>query len=290
MNETAQQKFQRLQALLRQKQRVAVAFSGGVDSSFLLWAAHRTLGGNAAAITVTGDFMPAREQREAAAFAGSLGVRLHVLPADVLALPEFRQNPPERCYFCKRFLFEKILCLANALGMEAAEGSNVDDLEDFRPGRRALQELGVASPLLEAGLTKGDIRQLAHRYGLAVWDKPSGACLASRIPTGDAITREKLAQVEQAEALLHSLGLRQVRVRHHGAVARIETDEAGFAIVAGARQRIAEQLRALGFRYIALDLEPYRTGRLSGCPAGQAGKICQNPVDKAGPIPYNKSK
>ncbi|MDD5952388.1 MAG: ATP-dependent sacrificial sulfur transferase LarE [Oscillospiraceae bacterium] len=274
-----QKKYHRLQEILRQKGRVAVAFSGGVDSSFLLWSAYQTLGEDAMAITVTGAMVPEEEALKASLFAARYGIGQLLLPVDVFLLPGFYQNPPDRCYHCKRFLFQKIIAEASARGMTVVEGSNVDDLADYRPGRQALLELSVASPLLEAGLTKADIRQLSKEFGLESWDQPSCACLASRIPYGTAITPEALRRIDQAEAYLHSLGVLQVRVRTHGQVARIETDAEGFSLICAARESIAEQLRSLGYGAVSLDLELYRTGRLNGM--GVAPKEnCIDPVDK----------
>ena len=195
-----EQKYQRLQEILTQFGRVAVAFSGGVDSTFLLYAAHATLGEDALAVTAVTAALPQRERQGAEALCAQLGVRRLVYPLDVLTLPAFQTNPPDRCYHCKRALFQGMLTLTQAAGFPTlVDGSNVDDTGDYRPGMRALAELGIQSPLLTAGLTKGDIRALSHRFHLPTWNQPSAACLASRIPYGEAITGEKLALVEQAE-------------------------------------------------------------------------------------------
>lgn len=273
LQNTLQEKFKWLQENLRQKERLAVAFSGGVDSSFLLWAAHRVLGENAVGITVVGDMMSPEELAEAQAFAKQFGITQHTLAVDLFQLSGFWENSPERCYYCKRFLFGQMIEAANTMHMTLAEGSNVDDTADYRPGRRALQELHVSSPLLEAGLTKGEIRQLSHLYGLPVWNKPSCACLASRIPYGTAITPEMLSQVARAETFLHTLGLGQVRVRHHGEIARIETTAEEFPRVLEHREQIAAQCKQLGYAYVTVDLEPYRTGRLNDV---LLEKNCQN--------------
>jgi uncharacterized protein len=258
-----QDKFKRLQEILLQKQRLAIAFSGGVDSSFLLWAANRVLGDNAVAITVIGDMIAPEEQGDSVSFATQFKIKQYTIPVDVFQLAGFCENSPERCYYCKQFLFGKIKELAATMNMEVAEGSNVDDLGDYRPGRKALAELQISSPLLEAGLTKAEIRQISHLYGLPTWEKPSFACLASRIPYGTTITPENLSQVAKAETYLHQMGLRQLRVRHHGDIARIETDEAGMELLLSHRSAVDSFLKTLGFSYVTLDLESYRTGRLN---------------------------
>ena len=263
INETLQKKFEKLQEILREKQRVAVAYSGGVDSAFLLWAAAATLGENAVAVTVEGDMMTAEELESAADFAARYGIAQYVLPVDIFRLRGFCDNTPDRCYYCKQFLFQKMTMAVRSMQMELVEGSNVDDLNDYRPGRAALEDLGISSPLLEAGLTKEEIRQLSSANGLSTWDKPSCACLASRIPYGTAITPEILMQIAQAETFLHALGIRQVRVRHHGDLARIETDAEGMEQLVQEGQRIADRLKTFGYDYVTMDLELYRTGRMN---------------------------
>lgn len=263
LNEALQKKFEKLQEILREKKRVAVAYSGGVDSAFLLWAAATVLGENAVALTVEGDMTTGEDMESANAFAAQYGIAQYTLPVDIFRLRGFSENTPERCYYCKQFLFQKMKLFAATRQMTLVEGSNVDDLRDYRPGRKALEQLEIASPLIEAELNKEEIRQLSKAYGLSTWDKPSCACLASRVPYYTEITPEILLQIAQAETFLHALGIEQVRVRHHGDLARIETDEDGMEQIYQDNLMIAERLKTFGYRYVTMDLEEYRTGRLN---------------------------
>ena len=257
-------KLTRLRALLRETGGIAVAFSSGVDSTFLLKVAHEELGDRAIAVTVRSHSFPKREQDEAAAFCAREGIRQVVVDSEELAVPGFSQNPPNRCYLCKKELFTKILEIAKTEGLSAvAEGSNIDDLGDYRPGLQAVRELGIRSPLREAGLTKEEIRALSRCMGLPTWNKPSFACLASRFPYGEEITVERLTRVERAEQYLLDLGFGQVRVRSHGDLARIELCAADIPKAVEQREKIHAALKGFGFAYVALDLLGYRTGSMN---------------------------
>ncbi len=236
--DAAAAKLARLEEIVARCDGALVAFSGGVDSTFLLSVARDVLGERLLAVTVAFPAVPAAEIRAAKALARSLEVRHLVVRADeVIGMERFRANPPDRCYHCKTAILSKLVAIAQALGFPCIlEASNKDDVGDYRPGRRAVKELGAKSPLIEAGLTKADIRELSKRRGLPTWNKPSAACLASRIPYGETITREKLARIEKGEAWLASLGFGTSRLRHHGALARIEVPER--------RDRTARERRA----------------------------------------------
>ena len=258
--------YETLRKLLRDMGSAAVAFSAGVDSTLLLHATREALGERTAAITVRSPFVPARELEAAAAFCAAEGVRHLILDVDTLAIPGVAENPPERCYLCKRALFTRIKAAAADLGLNCVvEGSNADDLNDYRPGMRAVRELGVRSPLLEAGLTKAEIRAISKALGLPTWDKPAMACLATRFAAGQTLCAEALARVERAEALLAGLGFRQLRVRVHGDLARLELDPEGLDRLRdpALRAELDEGLRALGYRYVCADLRGYRTGSMN---------------------------
>ena len=258
------EKLKQLQEYLLSQGSVAVAFSGGVDSTFLLKVAHDTLGDKCVAVTASSCSFPERELKEAKAFCERNGIRHVVVRSEELEIEGFRHNPKNRCYLCKHELFEKIWDIARELGLNAvAEGSNMDDNGDYRPGLVAVRELGVLSPLRHIGLNKAEIRELSRELGLPTWNKQSFACLSSRFVYGETISEERLSMVDRAEQLLLNLGFHQVRVRIHGKLARIETDPAEFKKLLSVREKIVPALRDFGFAYVTMDLTGYRMGSMN---------------------------
>ena len=261
-----EEKLEQLKKTLREMGTVLIAYSGGVDSSFLAVTAHEVLGQNSLAVFASSPVAPPMEKEAAESLAHQFGLRFRIIESNEMANPDFVANPPERCYYCKRELFSELKPIALAEGLKwVADGTNADDLSDYRPGRKASAEAGIRSPLLEVGLTKAEIRQLSRAQGLPTWDRPASPCLASRIPYGTPVTAETLNKIARGEKYLHSLGLRQVRLRHHGDIARIELDQPDMAkiIKTDIRQGIIEHFKALGYKYVTLDLTGYRTGSLN---------------------------
>lgn len=261
------EKLTALENRLKEYGEIAIAFSGGVDSTFLLLFAKKVLGKQVTAVTISAPNFAPDEICYAKELCEKEGIRHLVLDLGEDALSTFSHNPPDRCYLCKKALFGSAAAEVSARFPHAvlADGTNLDDMSDYRPGQKALEELGIRSPLMEAGLTKKEVRRGLKELGGDIWDKPAFACLASRIPYGELITKEKLRAIYQAESILHDLGFRQVRVRHHGSLARIEVlpEARSEFFDLGLMDLVNERLKELGFLYVALDLAGYRMGSLN---------------------------
>ena len=256
----------RLRASLADLGSAVVAFSGGADSAYLAWVATEVLGDRVLCVTAESPSYPARHRELAMRVAHMFGLRHEFIVTAEMENPAYRANEPDRCYHCKHELFTQLTALARARGLTAVlDGANADDRGDYRPGRAAAREFGVISPLDAADLSKEQIRELSRRAGLPTWDEPASACLSSRIPYHSSVSAEKLRMIEQAEDVIHGLGFRTCRVRHHEDLARIELgpDDFARAIHGSARETMVRELKALGYRYVTLDLQGYRTGSLN---------------------------
>lgn len=261
-----QGKHEKLKSILKEMGRVVVAFSGGVDSTFLLRTAKDVLGENVLAVIASSETYPEREQQEAIEIVEGMNVRYKVIQTYELENPDFKNNPPERCYFCKTELFGRLKQIAADESIPfVCDGSNFEDIHDFRPGLKAAEELGVRSPLKDARLIKDEIRLLSKMLDLPTWDKPSMACLSSRFPYNSPIEKESLRQIDQAEEYLRSMGFSQLRVRHHGETARIEVSPEAFIKILDTetREKIVQKLKKIGYLYVTLDLAGYRTGSMN---------------------------
>ncbi len=261
---STEEKEQKLEQILQRLGSVLIAFSGGVDSSYLLYKAKKVLGDKVLAVTAESETYQDHEKENAVYMAQKLEAEQILIKTEELSCSDFASNPPQRCYYCKKELFTQLRDIARQRGLQwVCDGANYDDRDDFRPGHKAAQEMEVRSPLMEVGIRKEEIRRLSQKVGLETWDLPAAACLASRIPYGETITGKKLKAISRAESYLRSLGHKTLRVRCHNDIARIEVPKSEIAILAENGLQIAAHLKELGFTYITLDLEGYRSGSMN---------------------------
>ncbi len=266
LDKATQRKLDNLQGVLKELNGVVVAFSGGVDSTFLTYIAQRTLGKRALAVTGCSVTLAKSEFKEAIKLARRIGIRHRIVKTTEILIKSYKKNPTTRCYYCKNELYTRLRAIAADENLpHIIDGSNADDSCDFRPGMKAARELRIRSPLIEAGFTKAEIREMSKKLGLPTWDKPAMPCLSSRIPYGEKITVEKIYQVEKAESSLHSLGFKHLRIRHHGPIARIEIPRGEFPRLfsESMTEKVVHFIKEAGFTYVSLDLEGFRSGSLN---------------------------